>query len=339
MLPRVGLRWVRRAAVAFLVLGGLYVGSALGLTAWPLPGFSTPVDTSPETLRAAGLIFAQEYDFEPRRFRAPDGSRLFARYFPVAEPATTVLLVHGMGGDSRPYNRTAGRLREALAADVYALDLRGHGRSDGRAGDVDAVGQYEEDLAAVISAIRAERPGARLVLAAHSMGGGIAARYAMRPAEPAVDAYVLYAPELGRDAPTIRSDPPPPGVEPWLKLDLPRLLGLVMLNTIGVTALDGLPIVALHTTEEDRVRAYSFRALASAGPDSHAEALAAFAAPLLVVVGSEDEAYRADRYAAAVAEHARAPARVEVIEGASHNGVLHDPRAVAAVAAWLSSPD
>jgi alpha-beta hydrolase superfamily lysophospholipase len=76
------------------------------------------------------------------------------------------------------------------------------------------VGQYEEDLAAVISAIRAERPGARLVLAAHSMGGGIAARYAMRPDAPAVDAYVLYAPELGRDAPTNRSDPPPPGVEP-----------------------------------------------------------------------------------------------------------------------------
>ena len=331
-----GMKWIRRIGLGVLGLVAVYLVVALGLTAWPGPGFTTPVDDSPEALRALGLSFEQVYPFEEVHFRAPDDERLFARHFPVEDPSSTVLLLHGMAGESRAFNRTSGLLREATGAEVYALDLRGHGQSGGRPGDVDHVDQYVEDVVAVVSTIRAERPGGKLILAAHSMGGGIAARYAMLPDAPAVDGYVLYAPSLGRDSPTNRSDPPPPGVEPWLKVDQPRLIGLVMLNAIGVKALNGLPIVFLHVAEDDRVHSYSFRAMASAGPAAYAEGLAAFEAPLLLLVGSEDEAFHAERYAPLVEEHAHVTTQVVVVAGANHNGVHHDAEAVDLVAEWVS---
>jgi alpha-beta hydrolase superfamily lysophospholipase len=329
-------RWTLRGLLALALI---YFGAALGLSSWPVPGFSTVADGSPEAARAQGLSLEQVYPFHERHFTMRDGEALFARHFPVDEPDLTVLVVHGMTGESSQFNRTAGLLREATGAEVYALDIRGHGQSGGRAGDVDHIGQYEEDLAEVVSALRTERPGGTLVLAGHSMGGGIAQRYALLPDSPAVDGYLLYAPLLGLGAPTNRTEPPPEAVgeEPWLKLDTPRLIGLLMLNAVRVTALNALPIAVCHVTEGARVGEYSFRALASAGPDHYAAGVAALDAPLLVVIGSEDESFHAAEYEPVVAAHATAPARVEVVGGVNHNGIHHDPRAVALVAEWLSS--
>ena len=320
-----------------LVLAVVYFGVALGLSAWPLPAFSTVADGSPEMARAQGLSLAQVYPFEERSFTLPDGEVLFARHFPVDQPTLTILVVHGMTGESSQFNRTAGLIREATGAEVFALDIRGHGQSGGRPGDVDHIGQYEEDLAVVVSTLRTEHPGRPLVLAGHSMGGGIAQRYALLPDSPPVDGYLLYAPLLGLGAPTNRTEPAPEALdeEPWLKLDTPRLVGLLMLNAVGVTALNSLPVAVCHVTEGARVGQYSFRALASAGPDRYAAGLAALDAPLLLVIGSEDESFHASAYGPVVAAHATVPARVEVVEGVNHNGIHHDPRAVAFVAEWL----
>ena len=327
-------RWIPRGLLAVAVV---YFGVALALSAWPVPGFSTAADGSPEMARAQGLSLEQVYPFEERRLTLRDGETLYARHFPAEPPTLTLLVVHGMTGESSQFNRTAGLLREATGAEVYTLDLRGHGQSGGRAGDVDRVGQYEEDLAEVVSILRSERPGGSLVLAGHSMGGGIAQRYALLPGAPAVDGYLLYAPLLGLGAPSNRTEPPleTHGDEPWLKLDMPRVVGLLMLNAVGVTALNALPIAVCHVTEGARVGAYSFRAMVSAGPDDYAAGVAALDAPLLLLVGSEDESFVADAYAPLVATHATAPARVEVVEGVNHNGIHHDPRAVAIAAEWL----
>jgi alpha-beta hydrolase superfamily lysophospholipase len=328
-------RWTVRGLLALAVL---YLGAALGLSAWPAPGFSTVADGSPEVARAQGLSLEQVYPFEERRFTTRDGETLFARWFPADSPVLTLLLVHGMTGESSQFNRTAGLLREATGAEVFALDLRGHGQSGGRAGDVDHIGQYEEDLVDVVATLREERPAGRLVLAGHSMGGGIAQRYAQRADAPAVDGYLLYAPLLGPGAPTTRVAPPPEAgdAEPWLKLDVPRIIGLVMLNAVGVTGLNALPTAVCHVTEGARVGEYSFRALASTGPRGYAAGVESLDAPLLLLVGSEDEAFLAEEYAPLVEEHARVPARVEVVPGANHNGVHHDPRAVALAADWLA---
>ena len=333
MTRRVGRRvlWTVGAVVV------VYFGAAFVLTAWPLPGFSSPADGSPETALAQGLSLEQVYPFEERHFETRDGERLYARHFPAEDPALTILIVHGMAGQSRQFNRTAGLLREATGAQVYALDLRGHGQSGGRDGDVDHIGQYEEDLADVVATLRTERPDAAVLLSGHSMGGGITQRYAQKEDFPAVDGYLLYAPLLGQGAPTTRTGDPPEGGEPWLKVDMPRVAGLIMLNVVGVTGLNDLPIAACHVTDAARVSQYSFRSLAGAAPEDYVSGLAGIDAPLLLLVGSEDEAFEAEAYAPLVAAHVRVPAQVEVVPGVNHNGVHHDPRAVAFAAEWVAN--
>ncbi len=91
--------------------------------------------------------------------------------------------------------RTMGRwlLRIVIA---YALDLRGRGESGGRSGDVDHIGQYEEDLTDVVAALRSAHPDRGFVLSGHSMGGGIAQRFAQASDSPAVDG----SPVMGQGA-------------------------------------------------------------------------------------------------------------------------------------------
>jgi alpha-beta hydrolase superfamily lysophospholipase len=328
-------RWLLRGLVALILI---YFGVALALSAWPAGDFATPADGSPEAAAAQGLSLEQVYPFEERHFTTRDGEELSSRYFASDDPALTLLVVHGMTGESGQFNRTAGLLREATGAEVYAVDLRGHGESGGRAGDVDHIGQYEEDLVDVVAALGERRPGGALILAGHSMGGGIAQRYALLPDSPAVDGYLLYAPLLGFGAPTTRTDSDSdPNAEPWLKIDLPRIIGLSMLNAVGVTGLNALTVAVAHVTEGARVGEYSFRGLMSAGPQSYVAGVEAIDAPLLLVVGSEDEAFLAEGFAPVVEAHARVPARVEVVEGVNHNGIHHDPRSVAHVADWLGN--
>jgi alpha-beta hydrolase superfamily lysophospholipase len=54
-----------------------------------------------------------------------------------------------------------------------ALDLRALGPSDGAPGDIDYVDQYVDDVAAIIAPIQKERPDCEIILAGHSMSGGI----------------------------------------------------------------------------------------------------------------------------------------------------------------------
>ncbi len=139
---------LRIALILTAVLISLYFITAVTLTFLQEPTF--PVAPFPVAGRATA-------DFTPRQFTTRDGETLFARQFP-AESDTTILLLHGVTSDSAAFNLSAERLREASGVEVIALDLRGHGQSGGTAGDVDYIGQYEDDVADVLTAIRSEQP-------------------------------------------------------------------------------------------------------------------------------------------------------------------------------------
>ena len=132
---------------------------------------------------------------------------------------------------------------------MIALDLRGHGKSEGKAGDIRYIGQYEDDVADVIAALRLQKPGSRIILLGHSMGGGIAMRYAATHEAPAADAYLLFAPHLGVKSATTRTEPPQGHAsegEAPLKLHLPRTIGLIILNAARVRWLNGLDTPVLQ---------------------------------------------------------------------------------------------
>jgi alpha-beta hydrolase superfamily lysophospholipase len=326
-MRRIG-RWAVLGAGTLLVLW-LVVGVVLALT--PAPTFSTPARTLPRGM----ILPAPPCQPAPgmRCVALRDGARL-AVLETVGTHGDVVVLLHGVMGSARSLDSTAVLLRSATGVTVLRPDLRGHGRSDGAPGDVGHIGQYEEDVADLVAVLRREHPGGRIVLAGHSMGGGIAVRYAARGLLPAVDGYLLFAPHLGFTSPTSqpRSTPAGSGEAP-MKLHLKRTIGLVMLNAVGVGALNGLPTLHFNLGEGFRMRGYTYRAMAGMAPDDHRAALRADTLPLLVVVGENDEAFDAAAYPAVVSLHPGG--RAVVVPGAGHEGINTDPAALDAVRDWF----
>lgn len=132
-----------------------------------------------------------------------DGLKLFwRRWAPDGDaPRGVVILVPGAGEHTGRYEHVAQRLNGAGYI-VNGLDMRGLGRSDGDEFDLrDTFETYMSDLDRFIEAVdAAEDPALPRFMLAHSMGGGIAARYmANRPHwQPA--GVVLSGPLVGVDA-------------------------------------------------------------------------------------------------------------------------------------------
>ena len=320
-------------------LAGLVFAGLMTMVLWSDPQFAAAPDVSPEALAKSGISFEQPYPSEVRSFVLEDGTTLRGQYLKAsgAQPGTTVLLVHGILGAGFLLNETSGGLREAVAidgdAEVVAIDLRGHGFSDGARGDIDRIGQYETHLGEIVGQLRQTSAGKRVILAGHSMGGGIALRYAQDPSLPPVDGYLLLAPYLGWNSPTTRHTAAP-GSEDVLQIHLARILGLKAFNAVGITAFNGLRIQFFNLPPELPHRSYSFRASESMAPEDVGDALQAVRAPLEVIVGSDDEAFLAAEYEPLVTRHSKG--QVVTIDGATHNGVTRDPRSMAAVQEWAA---
>ncbi|MEU6477343.1 alpha/beta fold hydrolase [Streptomyces sp. NPDC047017] len=131
------------------------------------------------------------------REHALTGTRgtLAVREWPHPRPRRIVLLVHGYGEHAGRYDEVAGVLR-AHGAAVYAPDHLGHGRSAGERVVVEDFEDVVSDVHTVAGLARAAHPGLPLVVAGHSMGGLIAARFAQRHRDEAA-ALVLSGPVIG----------------------------------------------------------------------------------------------------------------------------------------------
>ena len=109
--------------------------------------------------------------------RTKDGVDLAIYHWPVeGTQRATVALVHGLAEHAGRYNAFASRLNEA-GIEVLSVDLRGHGRSPGKRVWVDRFDEYLDDAQALVEF--AARRGTPLFLMGHSMGGEIAALYAV----------------------------------------------------------------------------------------------------------------------------------------------------------------
>ncbi len=112
---------------------------------------------------------------------AVDGSRLFYQRWRARndKPNWNLVFHHGFGEHSGRY----GNLLDALAGtgvSLYALDARGHGRSDGKRGDADGQVEYVRDLEGFLVFLREQFGVLRPALLGHSMGGAIVLMFALR---------------------------------------------------------------------------------------------------------------------------------------------------------------
>lgn len=267
-------------------------------------------------------------------FEAEDGQSLEVTRVavPGSQDLPLVIMVHGSGWHGKQFDQLAWRLRDV--AELRALTLRGHGANPARRGDVDYLGQFEDDLAALIGA---QPEGRRVILLGHSSGGGLVVRFAGGPRGGMIDGAVLLAPFLKYNAPVTR-----PNSGGWAHPLTRRIIGLSMLNMVGIHALDGVTAIQFAMPEavlngpfgHTATTAYSWRLNQSYAPRSDYMRDIAALPPFLLVAGLEDEAFDARGYEPLM-QRATAAGRYRVVPGANHLGVVDAPETEALIREFL----
>jgi len=271
-----------------------------------------------------------------RLYQARDGTELGYRYYPADSPpsdSNILVLLHGSAADSRYLQPLAEGIADASSFSVVTPDLRGHGPDPERRGDIDYIGQLEEDLADLIAHLRERFPQvADVVLAGHSSGGGLALRFAGGERPETVAGYLLMAPYLGDYATTNRED------SGWATPALTKIIPISLLNQIGISAFNDARVLTFSVPSqadtEQLTPAYSYRLMEGFAPRDYEQDLAAVSEPLLVLVGADDEAMHASEFRPVIQPLA-GQAVIETVAGQSHLGIISSTEARQVIMRWL----
>jgi non-heme chloroperoxidase len=261
----------------------------------------------------------------PLKFRARDGTALQYYAYP-ASPDKIAVLVHGTVGPGTSMHGVAKALRDA-GVSAYVLDIRGHGGS-GRRGDIDYVGQLDDDLADFVATLGPEKSGQIRTLVGWSGGAGFAIRFAGGRYDELFDRYVFLSPILP-GAPTLR-----PNSGGWINISMPRLITIAWLDRLGIHLFDGADVISYAVAPQNTqgTRNYSYRLLVNfrASPE-FGSGLKNIRQPAAVLVGSADEQVVADQFAP-LFRRLDVNIPVTIVPGITHVGMIATPTALKAVA-------
>lgn len=142
------------------------------------------------------------------------GVKLSGYIWSCDKPRAVMSLVHGFGEHSGRYTHMA-RALNAKGIAVVSIDLRGHGRSEGKRGVVKSYDDFRADIRALLQKTQMLYPNLPHILYGHSMGGGIVMDYGLGPDHAGrsdVIAIIASAPLLAL------AEPPPAIVTPIVKI-------------------------------------------------------------------------------------------------------------------------
>jgi acylglycerol lipase len=126
--------------------------------------------------------------------KSADGTKLAYRAWPKPGADITFAVVHGLGEHSGRYARFAeGMAKHGMS--TYALDLRGHGESDGQRGHVDAWSQWIDDVSSFVKRVEG-LAGAEVVPLGHSFGGAALLSTVLAGKLPNSKRFVVSSPAL-----------------------------------------------------------------------------------------------------------------------------------------------
>jgi non-heme chloroperoxidase len=270
---------------------------------------------------------------ELESFQARDGKDLYYRYYPAKTKSDkTLILLHGSGWHSRYFLPLAEYISSENLANVYTPDLRGHGKNPVRRGDVDYINQLEDDIADFITVIKQKNPGTTIILGGHSSGGGLAIRFAGSKYNDLVAGYMLLSPFLKYNAPTIR-----PNAGGWAKPYTGRIVGLSMLNNIGIRLFNYLTVIEFNMPQEARdgteTLSYTFRMNTAFAPRDYKKDIAAMYQPVLVAAGTGDESFLADQFEPIFSKYTKA--KVVLLDSVTHMGIVVGPEVRPVIKEWL----
>lgn len=129
------------------------------------------------------------------QFHGSDQTELFFQTWTPDKVRGVFLITHGLAEHSECYHNLAKILMED-GWQVYAWDLRGHGRSEGKRGFVKTISHYVDDLEIFHKLVSKESPDKNIVMFGHSLGGLITLRF-LQSKRAKHAALVLSAPALG----------------------------------------------------------------------------------------------------------------------------------------------
>lgn len=316
----VNVHWLIKAGG---LTAGVLAAALAGAIVWGGPGDPRPMASINDPFKAVDFS-----DLPPlQRYPAKDGAALAYRAY-VPRPGTavkgSVVLVHGSSASSNSMH-VLGRALAAAGYEAYALDMRGHGAS-GPKGAIAYVGQLEDDIDAFAQAVPLAAPR---TLLGFSSGGGFVLRFAGSPRQDRFQRYVLLSPFLGAHAANYR-----PGGGGWVEVGVPRIVGLTVLNRLGVRAFNGLPVLRFALDAHARQRltpAYTFALATNFGPQQDAEAnIRAVHQPVRVLAGASDEVFATQTLSRIFHEQGQAWP-VTLLPGIDHIQLTLAPMAVNAI--------
>jgi lysophospholipase len=105
-----------------------------------------------------------------------------------------VVLIHGFAEHSGRYAHVIEALNQA-GLSVLAIDLRGHGNSEGKRGHIERFKDYIDDVETAIQLAAQVQPDASVYLLGHSMGGLVVGQYVLHHPE-GIAGCVMSSPAL-----------------------------------------------------------------------------------------------------------------------------------------------
>ncbi len=308
-----------------------FVGLLALVAIFPIAVIALTAPASPPPMASMAAPSTQVQDVPaPRQFTARDGASLQFYAYP-AEPDKVAVLVHGSAGPGTSIHPLAEALR-AAGVTTYVLDIRGHGGS-GRRGDIDYIGQIDDDLADFVAQLGPAKSGEIRTLVGFSAGAGFTIRFAGGSYGLLFDRYVFLSPILPA-SPTWR-----PSAGGWINISIPRVVTIARLDHLGIHWFDGFPVIS-YAVSPDRSRettaSYSYRLMMNFGAGPQYETyLKNIRRPAAVLVGAADEQVVADQFAPLL-QRLGASIPVTIVPNMKHHDMIAAPEALQAVVRAIS---
>ncbi len=272
---------------------------------------------------------------KPRFLDLGNDMRLGYRCY-EADADVQLVLVHGSGCFGDQLHEMALRISRAGKAQVYTLNMRGHGLSDGERGHaVSSADEIVADVGQFLAHIRATRPDDRIILGGHSAGGGVILGVSRTDANDLVSGYIFLSPYLGIGSPTLR-----PYFGGWVGLRTMTLRALAALNLFGIKRFNNRTVVDFNVEacihDPRFVRSWSFNTMLAFGAGPWLKNATPIPAdkPVLMLAGDKDECFVQPLFPEAfdtIAPHAEMPP----VGPSGHWDLLVDPLAISAMTGWL----
>ncbi len=118
-----------------------------------------------------------DWKHETWTFQGKGGLSLHAQAWTPPQARASLIVVHGLGEHAGRYGNVVEYFCPRGFA-IHGYDHRGFGRSEGRRAYTDSLDDFLDDLDTFVGAVRERRPGEKIGIVGHSMGGLIVLRWA-----------------------------------------------------------------------------------------------------------------------------------------------------------------